>query len=117
MISFPAHIDIFVIHTPVSFGCGIDGMARYCRLILKKEPTTQAYFMFQNKRREQLRVLWFDGQGLLLCTKRLSKGTFKYWPKGNSSSCSSLNFFDAQTLISGGNIFEKKHCKIWKKLT
>ena len=27
MISFPANTDIFVVHTPVSFACGIDGMA------------------------------------------------------------------------------------------
>lgn len=52
MISFPANTDIFVCHVPVSFGCGHDGMIRYCRIILKKEPLGKSYFMFINKGKE-----------------------------------------------------------------
>jgi transposase len=116
MISFPANTDIFVVHTPVSFACGIDGMVRYCRLILQQEPLSRAYFIFINKRKEQLRALWFDGQGFLLCTKRLSKGRFKYWPIDNEKCYSQFQFFDAQILFSGGDFLTAKSEKIWKKI-
>ncbi len=61
MISFPANTDIFVCYLPVSFGCGIDGMIQYCKIILNKEPLSKAYFMFINKGKEQIRILWYDG--------------------------------------------------------
>lgn len=117
MISFPANTNIFVSHTPVSFGCGIDGMIRYCRIILKQDPMGQAYFMFINKGKEQLRVLWYDGQGFSLCTKRSSKGQFLHWPKNTEELCSIVSFFQAQILFSGGDVKVSKSKTIWKKIT
>jgi len=117
MISFPANTDIFVSHNPVSFGCGIDGMIRYCQIILKKEPLSKAYFMFINKNKKQIRVLWYDGQGFLLCTKRSSKGSFLNWPKDEEELYASFYFFDAQILFSGGEAGSSKSKTIWKELT
>lgn len=117
MISFPANTEIFVCHKPVSFGCGIDGMLRYCRIILKKEPLSQAYFMFLNKGRQQIRILWYDGQGFALCTKRNSQGCFRYWPKNREEIQSTFLFFQAQILFSGGDFKAVKSKKIWKKIT
>ena len=116
MISFPANTDIFVCHQPVSFGCGIDGMIRYCKIILNKEPLSKAYFMFINKGKEQIRILWYDGQGFSLCTKRSSQGRFLYWPKNSNELCTIISFFDAQILFSGGELKSTKAKKIWKKI-
>jgi transposase len=116
MISFPANTDIFVCHIPVSFACGFDGMIRYCRIILKKEPLGQSYFMFINKGKEQIRVLWYDGQGFLLCTKRSSKGNFKNWPKNADELYSAFSFFDAQIIFSGGDPKKTNAKTIWKKI-
>jgi hypothetical protein len=117
MISFPANTDIFVIHKPVSFACGIDGMARYCRLLLRKEPLSNAYFIFINKGLKQIRVLWFDGQGFVLCTKRSSQGSFRNWPKDSEEIESIFSFYDAQILFSGGDPSTIKSKKIWKKIS
>ena len=117
MISFPANTDIFVCHLPVSFGCGIDGMIRYCKIILNKEPLSNAYFMFINKGKEQIRVLWYDGQGFSLCTKRSSQGRFAYWPKNAEELYSTFSFFDAQIIFTGGNPKNLKSKNIWKKVS
>ena len=117
MISFPANTDIFVCHLPVSFGCGIDGMIRYCKIILNKEPLSNAYFMFINKGKEQIRVLWYDGQGFSLCTKRSSQGRFSSWPKNTEELYSIFSFFDAQIIFTGGNPKNIKSNNIWKKVS
>ena len=116
MISFPANTDIFVCHVPVSFGCGFDGMIRYCKIILNKEAMSKAYFMFINKGKNQLRILWYDGQGFSLCTKRSSEGKFKNWPKDADELETMISFFDAQILFSGGNPKSAKSKNIWKKI-
>lgn len=117
MISFPANTDVFVCHNPVSFCCGVDGMIRYCRIILKKEPLSRAYFLFINKGKEQLRALWYDGQGFSLCTKRSSKGQFKNWPKNLDELYSTFSCFDAQIIFSGGDPKKANSKIIWKKIS
>lgn len=116
MIAFPANVELVVVHTPVSFSCGIDGMRRYCQIILQRDPIDCGYFLFKNRCGDKARVLWFDGQGFCLFTKRLSKGCFREWPKHGESASSIASFFEAQALIAGGNIAEKKFAKVWKKI-
>lgn len=116
MIAFPANADIVVVHTPVSFACGIDGMSRCCRILLAREPMDRAYFLFVNRRLQQVRVLWYDGQGMCLFCKRLSMGKLRYWPKAGESVSSIVAFFEAQVLIGGGDPRFTEGAQIWKKI-
>ena len=116
MISFPANTEIFIFHNPVSFACGVDGMIRYCKILMKKEVIEDSYFMFISKSMKQIRTFWFDGQGFLLCTKRSSQGRFKHWPKSSDEAFALLSFFEAQTIFSDGDFKKAEHKKIWKKI-
>ena len=43
---------------------------------LGQEPTSGFLFAFVNRARNRLKILFWDGSGLILCTKRLERGTF-----------------------------------------
>lgn len=116
MISFPANTSIFVCHQEVSFACGFDGMIRYCKIILNHDPLGRSYFMFINKGKNQIRILWYDGQGFSLCTKRSSQGQFLNWPKNEKDISSQFSFFEAQVIFSGGGPKNSKIKNIWKKI-
>jgi transposase len=113
MITFPSGSEIFVVHEGVSFGCGIDGMCALCRSLLQKEPLSSAYFLFRNRTRTQVRVLWYDGQGFSLCTKRLSKGRFPIWPTGANTS-SAVAWHTAQSLLAGAA--SVGGAPVWRKI-
>jgi len=104
VIQIPAQASVVVMHEPVSFRMGIDGMIAVARVVLAQEPMSGALFVFRNRRRQMLRILFYDGGGFWLCTRRLSKGTFSYWPQGHGTGpCSPLLARELQVLIWGGD--------------
>ena len=85
MIQIPPNAQVLVMHDSISFRNGIDGTAAIARIVLEKEPMSGALFVFRNRQRHMLRVLFYDGSGFWLCTKRLSKGCFSAWPTGDGT--------------------------------
>jgi len=56
------------------------GLAAATQHVIKQNPLSGHLFAFCNKRRNLLKVLFWDGTGFLLLAKRLERGTFA-WPK------------------------------------
>ena len=114
MIALPPGISIIVVHEPVSFGCGIDGMRAHCVALTTYDPLDRGYFLFVNKSFQQVRVLWYDGQGFALWTKRLSQGRFRRWPRKGEKVFSLLECFQAQGLLFDGNPHLDQFHPVWK---
>ncbi len=101
----------------VDFRKGIDGLARECRTVLKEDPYSGAVFLFRNRRRTAVKVLIYDGQGFWLCTKRLSKGKFKYWPEATEDKESSrLEAHELAVLLSGGDFRGIDSVPKWRRV-
>lgn len=62
-------------------------------------------FAFTNRRRNRLRLLWWDGTGLWIATKRLERGALT-WPAGEGTSVK-LRPEQLSALISGLEVREK----------
>lgn len=66
---------------------GFDGLAAMVQTALAANPFCGHVFVFRGRRGDILKVLWFDGQGLILLSKRLERGRF-VWPQATSGSVS-----------------------------
>ena len=76
----PTHgVRIFVATAPVDFRKGHDGLAALVQSHLKRHPFDGAIYVFRAKRADRLKLIYWDGTGLVLAYKRLEKNTFK-WP-------------------------------------
>ena len=99
MIQVTPHMRIVVAVAPVDFRKGIDSLAAVCRQKLESDPFCGAVFVFTNKSRQALRLLFYDGQGFWLCHKRLSKGRF-VWPfQSGAHNISGLSAGQLQQLL------------------
>lgn len=111
MLQISPSSRIFVCTQPIDFRKGIDGLAAVCRNKLDIDPYQAAIFVFRNQTLSTIRVLVFDGQGFWLCTKRLSKGKFQWWPEGSTIDARQL-----QTLLWNGNPNLAKFSENWRKI-
>jgi transposase len=117
MIQFPANATVVVMHEPISFHNGIEGTASVARTVLRREPMDGAFFVFRNKQGHMLRILYYDGGGFWLCTRRLSKGRYSAWPKGDGVSPSSaLLARELQVLLWGGDPTSCGFPELWRKV-
>jgi transposase len=79
MIAVPAGVRVLVATKPVDFRKGGDGLAALVQETLAEDPFSGTIFIFRAKRADRVKILTWDGSGLVLFWKRLEHGAFK-WP-------------------------------------
>ncbi len=67
----PSSVRIFVCQQPQDMRRSFDGLSQAAREHLDEDPQSGALFVFVNKRRNRIKVLWFDDNGYCLLYKRL----------------------------------------------
>ena len=85
MLSLSPATRIFLALAPIDGRKGFNGLSALIQGTLGQEPTSGFLFVFINKARNRLKVLFWDGSGLVLYTKRLERGTFAA-PVGEGTS-------------------------------
>jgi transposase len=79
MIGFAGNRRILLASQPVDFRKGMDSLAALVAEVLRGSPFSGDIFIFRAKRGDRLKLLVWDGSGLILATKRLEEGCF-CWP-------------------------------------
>ncbi len=87
MIGPPSGTRVWIVAGHTDMGKGFDGLAAVAQTALAANPFCGHVFVFRGRRGDILKVLWFDGQGLMLLAKRLKRGGF-IWPQAISGSVS-----------------------------
>jgi transposase len=81
MLSFPGSLKVFLATRPTDLRKSFNGLYAEVSEVMKERPESGALFVFCNRRRNRVKILYFDGTGLWVMTKRLEQGNF-FWPKG-----------------------------------
>lgn len=79
MISFGADVRVFVATEPVDFRKGVHGLVALVAEGLQSNPYSGDVFVFRSKRMDRLKILAFDGTGMILASKWIEEGGFA-WP-------------------------------------
>jgi transposase len=79
MIAVPAGMRVLVATKPVDFRRGADGLVALVRETLGHDPFGGTVFVFRSKRADRVKIVAWDGSGLVLFWKRLEQGAFR-WP-------------------------------------
>jgi transposase len=69
-------LRIFVCTTPTNMSASFDTLMGRAREVFDQDPTSGHLFLFFNRRRDRIKVLFWDHGGLCIYYKRLEVGTF-----------------------------------------
>jgi transposase len=73
-------VRVLVATRPVDFRKGMDGLAALVQESLGGNPYSGVIYVFRAKRADRVKLLLWDGTGLVLVSKRLEKSSFR-WPR------------------------------------
>lgn len=73
----PQGVEIFVAVLPVDMRLGFERLGGLVRERMQREPKSKALFVFFGKRRQTVKVLTWDGTGVVLWYKKLDRGLFE----------------------------------------
>ena len=101
MLRLPASVRIFLCLEPADMRRSFDGLSGMVRSILEQSPTCGHLFVFRNRRRDRLKVLWWDRDGLAIFYKRLERGTFQMLTTTNDAEGIELDYSQLVNLLDG----------------
>lgn len=92
-------VRVLVSTRPVDFRKGMDGLAGYVQQHLRSDPFSGAIWVFRSRRADRVKLLYWDGTGVCLLSKRLEAGRFR-WPRIEDGMMR-LSLAQLQALLEG----------------
>ena len=90
MIGFPSGVRVHLALEPHDMRKSFNGLAAIASATVARGLESGALFVFTNKRRNRLKILYYDRTGVCVLAKRLEKGTFS-WPAASKAGASALS--------------------------
>jgi transposase len=113
----PAAVRVFLCTRPTDMRKGFDGLQGMVREFLGQDPLSGHLFLFLNRRRDRIKILWWDRDGLVIWYKRLEAGTFQQLDSNTSAGQSSgeggieLSTTDLALLLTGVDLASARRRK------
>lgn len=100
-------LAVYLCSTPVDFRKGLPGLAVLVESQLQRDPFAEAVFVFCNRQRTSVKILYWERNGFCLWQKRLEQERF-CWPKNASQEVIELTGQQLNWLLDGYDISRLK---------
>lgn len=81
MLTVPGNARLFLYQHPMNMKKSFEGLSKIIEELYPGELFSGAFFIFLNRRKDHMKVLFWDGDGFVIFFKRLEQGTF-FWKWG-----------------------------------
>lgn len=103
---------LWLYQTPTDMRKSYDGLSALVRHALDEDPLSGDLFVFVNRRRTQMRVLYFAGDGFCLWSKRLERGQFQVSSAGGKQA---IDYSAWQMIVDGIDLRSVRRLKRYQK--
>ena len=94
-------VRIFLCTTPTKMTYSFDGLMGRAREIFDQDPTSGHLFLFVNRSRDRMKILFWDRDGFCIWCKRLERGTFQLLTTTADEEGIELNYAQLVKLLGG----------------
>jgi transposase len=101
-------VRVFLYGAPADMRKSFDGLSALTKNVLQEDPLSGSLFVFINRRRSQIKVLYFDRSGYCVWSKRLERGRFAH---RNAGLKQPLSVTQLKLLLEGIELQNIRHTK------
>ena len=115
MLSYPRNISIYLCNRYIDMRRSFDGLCGEVINAMHHNPIQGDMYVFYNRRRDKIKLLFFDGDGYWIFYKRLEMGTFEMPRRLTTEGSISLSHEELMLILSGielGSIRKRKRYKL-----
>jgi transposase len=107
---------IYLAAGPTDLRKSFEGLADLVRHRFQEDPLSGHLFVFANRRKNRVKVFYWDGSGTWVCTKRLAKGCYS-WPKTAPAETGALRVLaeELMLLLSGIDLEKTRTREWWRR--
>ncbi len=113
MLGLGAATRIFVATGNTDMRLGFDGLYALVVGQLRQDPQSGHLFLFANKRRDRMKIIFFDGNSLWVCSRRMEQGRL-HWPVSEDGRVQ-LSREEFALLLGGIDLTGTKQRKWYRK--
>jgi transposase len=113
MMTFDSRPNVFLHKAPVDFRKQINGLGLIVQDNLNLDLFSESLFVFINRGRTRIKILYWQRNGFCLWQKRLEKDKF-YWSKKEIGETIIVTTQELQWLLDGFNIWQQPPHQILK---
>ena len=115
MLSLPPSVRLFVATQPIDGRKGPDSLMSLVRDELRHDPLSGHLFIFFSKRRERVRIVYWDRDGIAMWTKRLEKGRYRpLFLKDGRLTCNAIEAAELALVLEGIELTETRRRPRWQ---
>lgn len=100
MITLASGLRVYLACGVTDMRKGMVGLSMLVQQTLKDDPFDGAVFAFRGRRAGLIKLIWHDGIGLCMLTKRLEQGQFQ-WPSASTAGRIALTSAQLVALLDG----------------
>jgi transposase len=115
MFGFGTATRIYLAMGATDMRKGFDGLFGLVKHRLEEDPLSGHLFLFCNRPRTRLKVLFWDGSGLWVCAKRLEKGAFSWPQETEQMRKASINQQELAMLLGGLDLSRTQRKRWWRQ--
>jgi transposase len=109
MLTWPPGIQVFMAIEPVDLRKGFDGLSAAVQAVFGRQVLDGHLFLFLNRRRDRVKILWWDRDGLAIFYKRLERGSYEMPRHEPQAQHLTLDVTQLALLLSGVELSSVKH--------
>jgi transposase len=118
MISLPHPVRVFLHIPPTDLRKGFDALSGLVTAAFSQDPTSGHLFLFVNRRRDRLKILYWDrGDGLAIWYKRLERGSFQLPTTAPKSVSIEVSQTQLALMLSGIDLSSARQRKRYRRPT